>query len=56
MQSTSCPECEATITVQNDAVIGEIAPCPECGLEFEIVSKDPLKLDEAPEIEEDWGE
>lgn len=56
MQSTSCPECEADITVQDGAVIGEIVPCPECGMEFEIVSMDPLELDEAPEIEEDWGE
>jgi alpha-aminoadipate carrier protein LysW len=56
MQTTPCPECEAAIAVNDDAVIGEITPCPDCGMEFEIVSVDPLELEAAPEIEEDWGE
>lgn len=56
MQIATCPECEADIEIQDDAVIGEIAPCAECGMEFEIMSTDPLELEPAPEIEEDWGE
>ncbi len=56
MLATTCPECEAGIQVQDDAVIGEIVPCQECGAEFEVASLDPLDLQPAPEIEEDWGE
>lgn len=56
MPVTQCPECEADVEVQDDAVIGEIVPCGECGAELEITSTEPLQLQLAPEIEEDWGE
>ncbi len=51
-----CPECDAEIPVSVSMVIGEVLSCSECGCELEIVSLDPLRLDLAPEIEEDWGE
>jgi len=51
----SCPECAAEIEL-NDVMDGEIVDCPECGVELEVVSVEPLKLDLAPEEEEDWGE
>jgi alpha-aminoadipate carrier protein LysW len=35
---------------------GEIVPCPACGADLEVVSITPLRLDLAPEEEEDWGE
>jgi alpha-aminoadipate carrier protein LysW len=34
----------------------EIAQCPGCGAELEVVSLEPLTLQLAPEEEEDWGE
>jgi len=51
-----CPECAAEVTLPADVMEGEIVPCPECGLELEVVSLEPLKLEQAPEEEEDWGE
>ncbi len=51
----NCPECDAEIRLENPE-IGEIVVCPDCGVELEVVSTDPVKLDLAPEVEEDWGE
>lgn len=56
MKRTSCPECDADIEIADNVVMGEIVPCEECGVELEIMSVDPLELEPAPEIEEDWGE
>ena len=52
----TCPECEATLEVPNDAVQGEIVPCGDCGAELEILELKPLTLGLAPEVQEDWGE
>ena len=35
---------------------GEIIVCPDCGVELEVISVDPLVLEMAPEEAEDWGE
>ncbi len=51
-----CPECAAEVALPADVMEGEIVPCPECGLELEVVSLKPLSLQQAPEEEEDWGE
>lgn len=56
MKSTLCPECEAAIELAADTVEGEILVCPDCGVELEVISLNPLKLDLAPQEEEDWGE
>ncbi len=53
---TKCPECSADLEVADDVVIGEILPCGECGLELEVTGVDPITVELAPEIEEDWGE
>jgi alpha-aminoadipate carrier protein LysW len=37
-------------------VRGEILPCPDCGAELEVRGLDPLTLELAPEVQEDWGE
>jgi len=34
---TNCPECDASITIPDDAVEGEIVTCAECGASFELV-------------------
>ena len=54
--SVSCPICESTLEIKDDTVIGELIFCEDCGTELEITSTDPLKIEEAPEVEEDWGE
>lgn len=50
-----CPECEAEITLAKP-LRGEIIVCPDCGVELEVISENPLALDLAPQEEEDWGE
>jgi alpha-aminoadipate carrier protein LysW len=39
-----------------DIVVAEIVVCPDCGVELEVMSIDPIEVDLAPEVEEDWGE
>jgi alpha-aminoadipate carrier protein LysW len=51
-----CPECDGQLSVPEDAIKGEIVPCPDCGAELEITSLDPLAVGLAPEVQEDWGE
>jgi alpha-aminoadipate carrier protein LysW len=52
---TVCPECEGDLTL-DDPMVGEILPCAFCGVDLEVTSLDPLQLEMAPEVEEDWGE
>jgi alpha-aminoadipate/glutamate carrier protein LysW len=42
-----CPECEAAIDEEFDD-IGEVISCPECGVELEVISVDPVEFDLAP--------
>ena len=56
MATVTCIECAADIPFGSDILLGEIAQCPDCGIELEVASTNPLTLALAPEIEEDWGE
>ena len=51
-----CIECETSLSVPADALVGEIVPCPSCGVDLEIAETTPLTLTVAPDIQEDWGE
>ena len=44
------------IELPADVEVGEIIDSPITGAELEVVSLDPVVLEEAPELEEDWGE
>ena len=44
------------IEVPADVEVGEIIDSPITGAELEVISVDPVTLEEAPELEEDWGE
>ncbi|ELZ30864.1 lysine biosynthesis protein lysw [Halogeometricum pallidum JCM 14848] len=44
------------IEIPADVEVGEIVDSPATGAELEVVSVDPVTLEEAPELEEDWGE
>jgi alpha-aminoadipate carrier protein LysW len=55
-ETANCPVCGAEIKIQPGTMVNEIVPCPDCGVELEVTSLKPLKLEEAPEVEEDWGE
>ena len=52
----SCVVCEGKFVVPDSVLVGEILTCPDCGSDLEVTSLDPLKVEEAPEIQEDWGE
>ncbi|HMO13019.1 MAG TPA: hypothetical protein PKD64_07950 [Pirellulaceae bacterium] len=56
MSTVNCSECDAELAVADDCVIGEIITCSECGGDLEVISTDPLTVELAPEVEEDWGE
>ncbi len=53
---TECVECAAELVLAADVEEGEIIVCPDCGVELEVVSLDPVTCELAPEVEEDWGE
>jgi alpha-aminoadipate/glutamate carrier protein LysW len=54
--TANCPECDATINLPADTVVGEILICAECAAELEVTSVEPPTLALAPEVGEDWGE
>ena len=54
---TNCPECDANITIPDDAVEGEIVTCGECGASFELVKdSNGFELKPAQTVGEDWGQ
>jgi alpha-aminoadipate carrier protein LysW len=50
-----CPECEAVIDEEFEDV-GEVISCPECGVELEVISIDPVEFDLAPIDDEEDDE
>lgn len=54
--NVTCIECEAELTLTEEAMVGEVLECPDCGVELEVTSLEPLTVELAPELEEDWGE
>lgn len=54
--TATCPECDATINFDRAPLNGEIARCNDCSAELEVISTEPITLELAPEVEEDWGE
>ena len=47
-----CPECEAEIDQEFEEV-GDLVSCPECGVDLEVISLDPVEFDLAPIADED---
>jgi len=63
MSVAICPECEAEINFGNPVEVkkvGERVFCPECDMELEVISTNPLILDYVFDDEEwedeDWDE
>ncbi len=49
-----CPECEALVDVDEDEVEeGEVVSCPECGVDLEVISTNPLELNLLEDEEEE---
>jgi alpha-aminoadipate carrier protein LysW len=55
LSMSNCPECGGDVPA-TDVIQGEILPCPDCGAELEVLSTDPVTLELAPQVREDWGE
>ncbi|GGM69061.1 alpha-aminoadipate carrier protein LysW [Halarchaeum rubridurum] len=53
---SECPECGAELELAESVETGEIVDCGTCGAELEVTGEDPVMLDLAPELDEDWGE
>jgi alpha-aminoadipate carrier protein LysW len=53
---SECMECGADLNLAEDVEVGELVVCEDCGAEFEVTGVNPVTLEEAPEVEEDWGE
>ena len=48
-----CPECDALVDMEQDEVEeGQILGCPECGVDLEIISTNPLEMELVEEDEE----
>lgn len=56
MSNVICPECLAEIDLNGGVEVGEILVCPDCGVDLEIISLQPVSVELAPMEEEDWGE
>ena len=54
--TATCPECEGLISFERAPLAGQVSTCNDCGAELEVVGRDPIRLELAPEVEEDWGE
>ena len=57
MQS-ECPICSETVSLPQDSEVSEIIECPGCHNRIVVKSKNGknVVLEEAPQIEEDWGQ
>jgi alpha-aminoadipate carrier protein LysW len=55
-QHAECPFCEAPVALENDTMEDELLECGDCGTELVVTSLIPLAVEEAPQVEEDWGQ
>lgn len=54
--TVTCPETGEVITLDRPPLVGEIIRCRQSDVELEVVSLNPIRVEVAPEVEEDWGE
>ncbi len=55
-KTVTCVVCEGTVALPENCGLGEILVCGDCGTELEVVALDPARAEEAPQVQEDWGE
>jgi len=53
---SNCIECDATLTLPEDARKGEILDCGDCGAELEITNPENGTVVIAESEGEDWGQ
>lgn len=56
LTTSACPECEGVVQFDRPPLQGQVARCRDCGVELEVALTNPIRLELAPEVEEDWGE
>ena len=56
VNQSACPICDASLSLAADTVCNELLDCDDCGSELVVTSISPVTLEEAPQVEEDWGE
>lgn len=58
VSAPQCLVCDSGFDVQADWEKGEIIVCAACGQEHEVVERSDatVRVELAPEVEEDWGE
>jgi len=56
--TANCPICDAQVSIPADAKVSEVIRCVDCNnqLVIEKIDGDMTVLQEAPQVEEDWGE
>lgn len=54
--AAACPECGGDVTFSRRPLRAEVVTCTGCAAELEVIACEPLTLELAPEVEEDWGE
>ncbi len=55
----NCEECDAPLTIPDDAINGEIVSCKDCGASYEVAKDGKtglVTLKPAEKAQEDWGE
>lgn len=57
MKST-CPVCDAAVTLEKGTEESEIISCPDCHTRLVVssIKDEDATLQEAPKVEEDWGQ
>lgn len=58
--NVQCLDCESTIKLSFEPVVGQIITCPNCDAEFEVIAINPVELDWAffdlEDEDEDWDD
>ncbi len=53
---TRCPDCGVNIDIEEEVEQGDTISCPECDVDLEVVSANPVELRLAKDFDEDEDE
>ncbi len=53
---TRCPDCGVNIDIEEELEQGDAVSCPECDVDLEVVSTNPVELRLAKDLDEDEDE
>ena len=58
MVKCECPACYFEFNLDEGTIVGEVIPCPDCGVDLEIkeIENGNAIVEVAEMTEEDWGE